>query len=132
VIVVDATVWVDLLRGQLAPVVEDRLLGDLCIAPPHVDFEVGSALVRAERREIIPEGAAGRLIDAFTSTPCRREYDATDPVRALRYRDNATYADAWYLAMASRLTCPVVTIDSGMSTAAAAHGVEVIGSPGLA
>lgn len=127
-IVVDASVWVDLLRGRLPTAIEDRLLGDLCIAPPHVDFEVGSALVRAERRDVIPEGAAGRLIDAFTSTPCRREYDATDPVRALRYRDNATYADAWYLAMASRVTCPVVTTDSGMATAAAAHGIEAIGS----
>jgi predicted nucleic acid-binding protein len=131
VIIVDATVWVDLLLAQLAPAVEERLLGDLCIAPPHVDFEVGSALLRAERREVIPPGAAGRLIDAFTSTPCRREYDATDPLRALRYRDNATYADAWYLAMASRLTCPVLTTDAGMSTAAAAHGIEAIGFGGL-
>ncbi|MGF1647143.1 MAG: type II toxin-antitoxin system VapC family toxin [Kineosporiaceae bacterium] len=126
-IVVDATVWVDLLLGDLPAAAADLLLGDLCISPPHVDFEVGSALVRAERRDAVSAGSADRLIRAFTSTPCRREYDATDPVRALRFRDNATYADAWYLAMASRLACPVVTTDSGMSAAADAHGVEVVG-----
>lgn len=126
-IVVDATVWVDLLRGELDDLLQESVVGDLCVAPPHVDFEVGSALIRAERRDLLPEGAATRLIRAFVATPCHREFDRTDPVRALRFRDNATYADAWYLAMASRLSCPVVTIDSGMVAAASAHDIDVIG-----
>jgi hypothetical protein len=28
--------------------------------------------------------------------------------------------------MASRLSCPVVTIDSGMATAASAHDIDVV------
>lgn len=77
-----------------------------------------------------PRAPPGRLIQAFTSMPCRREYDATDPVRALRYRDDATCADAWYLAMTSRVTCPLVATDSRMSAAAAAHVIEIIGPGG--
>jgi predicted nucleic acid-binding protein len=127
VIVVDATVWVDMLRGALDPEVRRVLLDDFCVSPPHVDFEVGSALLRGERRDVLPEGAAARLVGAFVSVPCRREYDATDPVRALRFRDNATYADAWYLAMASRLSCAVVTLDTGMAAAASLHDIDVIG-----
>lgn len=126
--VVDASVWVDLLCGALDRETRALVAQDLCVAPPHVDYEVGAALVRAERRELLPRGAAEQLIRAFQHTPCRREHDERDPVSALRFRDNATYADAWYLAMAGRLSCPVLTTDSGMAAAATMHGLEVVGA----
>lgn len=74
-IVVDACVWVDLLMGRLAPPLDARVTDDLCVSPPQVDVEVGSALVRAERRGALPAGAAARVVELFTTIPCRREHD---------------------------------------------------------
>lgn len=129
-IVIDATVWVDLLLGRLADNLTQALLSDSCLSPPHVDFEVGAALVRAERRAVIPAGQAVELVRTFSGVPVERPWHTSDPVTALSLVDSATYADAWYLAMAARLGCAVMTLDSGMANAAAIHGIPVLGAAG--
>ncbi|MFC4125636.1 type II toxin-antitoxin system VapC family toxin [Nocardia rhizosphaerae] len=127
-IVVDATVWVDLLRGHLPSTYADRIGIAGCIAPPHVDFEVGSALIRLERRGDLEPGQAAVLIAAFSSHPVERVREPEDATEALTVLNNATYADAWYVAMAKRREYALMTLDEGMKEAARIHGVDLVGA----
>ncbi|MEV0360426.1 type II toxin-antitoxin system VapC family toxin [Nocardia sp. NPDC050697] len=129
-IVVDASVWVDLLRGILQPGYAERIRIAGCVAPPHVDFEVGSALVRLARRGALEVEQAHGLIAAFSTHPVERIREPRDSIAALELIDNATYADAWYIALAQRLAYPLMTLDDGMQKAARIHGVEVVGGLG--
>lgn len=128
-IVVDATVWVDLLRGRLPATYSERIGIAGCISPPHVDFEVGSALIRLERRGDLASGRARALIAAFSRHPVERVREPADAVDALSIMNNATYADAWYVALAKRCAYPLMTLDDGMKEAARIHGVELVGAP---
>lgn len=126
-IVVDASVWVDLLRGLLAEPARDVLREHECVAPPHVDFEVGNALLRAASRE---EGsstdAARRAIELFSRTPLRRVWATGDGAAAVAHLHNVTYADGWYLALAARLDCSLMTKDRGMIEAGRIAGIDMI------
>lgn len=130
-IVVDATVWVDRLRGVLPERLGDEIKAAGCVSPAHVDFEVGSALIRLERRGDLASGHARVLVEAFIAHPVHRVRQPVDAVQALDMIDNATYADAWYIALAKRLGCRLVTTDSGMKKAARIHGVEVLDDQGV-
>ncbi|MGY0501439.1 type II toxin-antitoxin system VapC family toxin [Nocardia sp. FBN12] len=129
VIVVDATIWVDLLRGTLPSGYSDRIAIAGCVSAPNVDFEVGSALIRLERRGDLEPGQAEALITAFSAHPVDRVREPVDAVEAIRILDNATYADAWYIAIAKRREFPLMTLDDGMKEAARIHGVELVGPP---
>lgn len=122
-IVVDASTWVDHLLRSLPPEYRDQLVHQESASPPHVDFEVGSALLRLERRAIVPEGAARALIEAFSGMPIRRPRVNDDQVRALDLMDNSTYADALYIGLALRLSCPLMTSDHGMAESATMMGL---------
>lgn len=125
-IVVDATVWVDKLCGILPQPMSDVIRTEGCVSPAHVDFEVGSALVRLERRGALKPGQARTLIEVFSSHPVERIYHSDDAVQATDFLENSTYADAWYVAMAKRLNCSVMTTDTGMRTAARIQQVPVV------
>ncbi|MGI5222916.1 type II toxin-antitoxin system VapC family toxin [Nocardia sp. CA-290969] len=129
-IVVDATVWVDLLRGALPAGYAERIRIAGCVAPPHVDFEVGSALIRLARRGALEFDQARALIAAFSTHPVERIREPADSAGAMALIDNSTYADAWYIALAQRLSYPLMTLDDGMQKAARMHGVEVVGALG--
>ncbi|MGW4070737.1 type II toxin-antitoxin system VapC family toxin [Nocardia grenadensis] len=129
-IVVDASVWVDLLRGVLPPGYADRIRIAGCVSPPHVDFEVGSALIRLARRGELEFEQANALIGAFSRHPVERIREPIDSVAAVELIDDSTYADAWYIALARRLAYPLMTLDEGMQEAARIHGVEVVGASG--
>jgi predicted nucleic acid-binding protein len=126
VIVVDATVWVDYLIDALSDDHRQRLLDGAAASPSHVDFEVGSALLRRERRGELDVGTSRALVTGFSAMPFPRERDPDDLIAAFDLIDNATYADAVYVAMADRLKCPVMTCDSGMAECARIAGVDVM------
>jgi predicted nucleic acid-binding protein len=92
---------------------------------------VGAALVRAERREVVPAGQAVELVRAFSTVPVERHWHPSDPVEALALVNTTTYADAWYLAMAARLGCAVMTLGASMAAAAAMHGIPIADRTGL-
>ncbi|MFD6857091.1 type II toxin-antitoxin system VapC family toxin [Rhodococcus sp. NPDC060090] len=129
-IVVDASVWVDLLRGALPAGYADRIRAAGCVSPPHVDFEVGSALLSLVRRGELEHDQARALIAAFSDHPVERIREPIDSVAAVGLIDNATYAEALYLALARRLSYQLMTLDRGMQNAARIHGVELVDSPG--
>ncbi len=121
-IVVDATVWVERLLGTLAEDLAAQLESGAAVSPPHVDFEVGSALVRMWRRGELDGDRLTELVAGFVDLPFDRIRDSADAAGAVAVAHNATYADAWYVAMAKRLTCPLLTLDAGMREAARIHG----------
>lgn len=125
-IVVDASTWVDYLAGRLANHHRLMILQDEPVSPPHVDFEVGSALLRLERRGVLMAGSARALTREFAQMPFLRERDPLDQVSAFEMMHNATYADALYLALAERQDCPVLTSDAGMAECARIAGVDVV------
>lgn len=125
-IVVDASAWVNRLVGRMPHSLRQQLDAESCVSPPHVDFEVGSAVLRMERRGALASGEARRLIDRFSRNPVERVHQAIDATEAVDLLNNASYADAWYLALARRLGCSLMTSDAGMKTAASLHGVRVI------
>lgn len=125
-IVVDATVWVDALRGLLPDDLAAIIRSEGCASPAHVDFEVGSALIRLGRRGELTRHQARELIGAFARHPVERVYDASDAQHAAELLDNATFADAWYLALAARLDIPLLTLDEGMRVAANIQGVAIV------
>lgn len=128
-IVVDASSWLDALRGKLPPGMLELLEDGACASPPHVDFEVGNAAIRLERRGVLESGKARDLIEAFSRNPVERIFQPIDAVYAVELLDNATFADAWYIALAKRLSCPLMTTDAGMKTAARMHHIRVIDQP---
>jgi predicted nucleic acid-binding protein len=98
-----------------------------CFSPPHVDFEVGAALVRVGRRHReIGQAAVAALLEHFSAIPLLRQYHPADALTALQLLDNSTYADAWYLAMAKRMDAPIATTDAGMHEAATIRGIRVL------
>lgn len=125
-IVVDASTWVDHLRVALPKTLRELIGTEACVSPPHVDFEVGSALLRLERRGQLPAGAARELIGVFSRSPLERVWQPVDAVEAFDLLNNATYADGWYIALARRLGCALLTSDAGMKAAAKLHHVRVV------
>lgn len=125
-IVIDATVWVDNLRGALPDALAEGIRAGGCVSPAHVDFEVGSALIRLERRGDLKTGHARVLIEQFSRHPVERVRQPVDAVQAVDILDNSTYADAWYIALAKRLGCSLMTTDSGMKESARIQSVSVI------
>ena len=124
-IVADASVWVHYLIGALDDEERITLLDSDPVSPPHVDFEVGSALLRQERRGHLDAGAARALMGEFSAMPFRRQRHADDFGDALDLIDNATYADALYVTMARRLHLPLLTSDAGMAECARIAEVDV-------
>jgi predicted nucleic acid-binding protein len=126
-LIVDASVWVDLLLGSLPARKTEAVVTADCFSPPHVDFEVGAALVRVGRRHReIGEAAVAALLEHFSTIPLLRQYHPADALTALQLLDNSTYADAWYLAMARRMDAPIATTDAGMHEAATIRGIRVL------
>jgi len=125
-IVVDASVWVDYLLGALDDAGRTELLDSDPVSPPHVDFEVGSALLRQERRGRMATGSARVLMEEFAAMPFHRQRHADDAGTAFDLTDNAAYADALYVTMARRLRRPLATSDRRMAQCARIAHVDVI------
>lgn len=125
-IVVDACAWVDYFLEALPPDVEGALTSDDLVGPPHVDWEVGSALLRRERTVGLGITTAKALIVGFVQLPFERVRHPADIEGAFDFMNNASFHDAIYLALARRLNSPVMTSDKGMIDAARIGGVDVI------
>ena len=89
-------------------------------APHLIDAEVGHVLRRAVvRRELGPEAAQGALFD-LARFPLRRAAHVGLLDRAWALRENVSFYDALYVALAERLDEPLLTLDARL---ASAHGV---------
>jgi predicted nucleic acid-binding protein len=137
VFVVDASVLVSILAGaehagwaqeQLETPGPRRSLW----APHLIDAEVGHSLRRRVAARQLDADDALEAIDDLIRLPLRRiaHRDLLD--RAWALRDNLSFYDALYIALAERLEFPLLTLDDRLTNAVGACkeiGVAVVSSP---
>jgi predicted nucleic acid-binding protein len=116
--VVDASVWVDALLD--GPRRDPALLAVETLdpwAPQLIDSEIVSAVARLERAGAITSDEADSAIEDWSSVRIERASSdlLLDDVWALRRSIRTT--DAFYVALARILGCPLVTSDARLSRA---------------
>ncbi len=120
-IVVDASAWVDVLCGVVAPPPSDETV----VVPPHFDAEVLGALRALSQRQILTDEQAERAVDQHLRAGFIIERDGEDMRQAWRWRESMSLPDAWYAALAGRHDAPWVTTDHRAATTARRFGVVV-------
>jgi predicted nucleic acid-binding protein len=128
--VVDASVLVELLSdGEHAEVAKERLDAEeyaLC-APHLIDAEVGQALRRWVRLGKLTADAAGRALWEVDELPLERvEHELLVHV-AWGLRDNFSFYDGLYIALALMLDEPLLTLDARLERSGLDLPIEVLG-----
>lgn len=117
-IVVDASAFVELLlRTPAGAQVEDLLRSEPAFAPELLDADVTSVLARLERRNKLDSRAAGRAVIALAHAPIERVAHRRLIRVAWSKRHSVSLYDAFYVALASHLACPLVTGDRKLAGA---------------
>jgi predicted nucleic acid-binding protein len=127
--VVDASVVVEFLSsGENSAAAEERLLEDEhALWTPHlVDAEVGHALRRAVRRGALDAGIAGEALWQLAEMPLRRVSHDVLVHYAWALRENVSFYDALYLALAEMLGEPLLTFDARLARAGVRARVELL------
>jgi predicted nucleic acid-binding protein len=129
--VVDASVLVEYLAaGEQVEAAREAIRRERWVwAPALVDAEVGQALRRQVRGGEISARKAGAALDdllemRLQKVPHRHLID-----RAWELRDNVSFYDGLYVALAEALDAPLVTLDGKLSRASGLRTeVELIGA----
>jgi len=128
--VVDASVLVELLSdGEHKGLVEERLdAEEYALWAPHlIDAEIGQALRRWVRLDKLTADAAGRALWEVGDLPVERvEHELLVHV-AWTLRDNFSFYDGLYVALALMLDEPLLTFDARLARAGVDVPVEVLG-----
>jgi len=129
--VVDASLLVAYLTGgELAQQARDALFADRrrIWAPHLVDAEIGHALRRIVRAGELSVRAARAALDDLEDLPLRRAGHRGLLSRAWELRENVTFYDALYIALAERLDLSLVTLDARLASAPGVRArIELIG-----
>ncbi|HEX3736120.1 MAG TPA: type II toxin-antitoxin system VapC family toxin [Solirubrobacterales bacterium] len=117
--VVDASVLVEFLAGG-----EHREEAEAAIgrerwvwAPALVDAEVGNALRRQARAKKLGPRKAGAALQDFLSMRVQRIPHAALADRAWQLRENVSFYDGLYVALAEALGTPLLTLDERLTRA---------------
>ncbi len=121
VIVFDASAWVDVLCGVVAPPPSDEVV----VVPPPFDAEVLGALRALSELQVLTDEEAERAVDQHLRAGFTIERDSEDARQAWRWRASMSLPDAWCAALASRQGAPWVTTDHRTVVTARRFGVEV-------
>jgi predicted nucleic acid-binding protein len=126
--VVDASVLVELLgQGKHADAVNERLDAEEHVlwAPHLIDAEIGHALRRWVRLGKLDPETAGKALWEVGDLPLERvEHELLVHV-AWQLRDNFSFYDALYVALALMLDEPLLTFDARLARAGARTGVDL-------
>jgi predicted nucleic acid-binding protein len=127
--VVDASVLVELLNdGRHADVADERLNSEehTLWAPHLIDAEIGHALRRSVLLGEVSAEAAGRALWEVDALPIERvEHEHLMHV-AWGLRDNFSFYDALYVALALMLDEPLLTFDARLSRSGVDLPIEVL------
>ncbi len=127
--VVDASVLVELLSdGEYAEVAKERLdAEEYALWAPHlIDAEVGHALRRWVRLGKLSADAAGRALWEIDDLPVERvEHELLIHV-AWGLRDNFSFYDGLYVALALMLDEPLLTLDARLARSGLDLPIEVL------
>jgi predicted nucleic acid-binding protein len=128
--VVDASVLVELLSdGRHADEVDERLNSEehTLWAPHLIDAEVGHALRRSVLLAEVSAEAAGRALWEVDALPVERvEHEHLLHV-AWGLRDNFSFYDGLYIALALMLDEPLLTFDARLARSGIELPIEVLG-----
>jgi predicted nucleic acid-binding protein len=128
--VVDASVLVELLTdGPYAEVAKERLdAEEYALWAPHlIDAEIGQALRRWVRMGKLTADAAGRVLWEVDDLPVERvEHELLIHV-AWGLRDNFSFYDGLYIALALMLDEPLLTFDARLARSGVDLPIEVLG-----
>ncbi len=132
--VLDASVALNYLLGQdsdqMAETIILRLRQELAIAPAHWPLEIGNAIAREVRRDLIDSASALTL--AREAEAWAVEYDGEMPARALgdslalALTHRLTTYDAAYLELCLRQRAPLATFDRKLAAAARLEAVSLL------
>ncbi len=120
--VVDASVVVTVLvRGQHADWAEEHFSaagGGRSLWAPHlIDAEVGHALRRWVSARKLPDDRAFAALGTLAGLPLRRIDHVGLLGRAWRLRNNLSFYDGLYVALAEALDAPLLTLDRRLARA---------------
>jgi predicted nucleic acid-binding protein len=120
VLVVDASVLVVALAddGPDGDRVRQRLRGEQLAAPELIDLEVGSVLRRQNRAGQIGDRRAEMALSDLAAIPVQRAGHSHLLGRCWELRQNLTFYDAAYVALAEALQVTLLTGDRRLSRAA--------------
>lgn len=127
--VLDASVLVEYLAGgEHAPQARAAILehAGALWAPHLVDAEVGHVLRRAVARGEVTPPVAGAALSDLAAFPLRRAAHIGLLDRAWALRENVSFYDGLYVALAERLDEPLLTLDARLSTAPGVHAELVV------
>ena len=115
--VVDASVLVEFLAGRTHAEAAAEAIGRerWVWAPALVDAEVGSALRRLTRMKKISAGKAATALDQLIFMRLQRVPLGALVERAWQLRDNVTFYDGLYVAVAEELKAPLLTFDARLA-----------------
>lgn len=128
-IVVDASVVVDDLVGEACSA--GRLATEDLAAPHLLDAEVGSAVRRLVRADVVDAGSAAHALADLAELEIERHPHQGLLPRAWQLRHSLSFYDALYVALAEVLDAPLVTLDARVAGAPGVRArVEVIAAGG--
>ncbi|MGN6816180.1 MAG: type II toxin-antitoxin system VapC family toxin [Solirubrobacterales bacterium] len=128
--VVDASVIFEFLTpGEREQVTAERLFsGQKAFwAPELLDAEVGSALRRAVHRKSIDADQAVEALEELRKLPIHRVSHERLAQFAWLLRDNVSFYDGLYVALAQLLDKPLLTFDARLARAGIDAEIEVLG-----
>lgn len=133
-IVVDASVVVDYLRGPGSPAfrrLTEAFVGGATVGAPHlVDVEVAQAIRRLVSAGTVDSTGAATMLSDLMAFPVVRYVHLPLLRRAFELRHNVTIYDGMYLALAERLDCTLVTGDSSLDGVPGCDAaVELVATP---
>lgn len=117
----DASAWVDVLAGIIGP--PDA--SEPVVVPPHFDAEVIGALRALNQREALSALEAQTALRLHLQADFTTEREEADILQAWQWRNSMSLADAWYAALALRLSATWVTADGPAANTAKLHRVVV-------
>lgn len=127
--VVDASVMFEWLAcGDREETVKERLLAEpqALWAPELLDAEVGHALRRAVRRHSVDADRAAEALWELRRLPVNRISHEMLVHVAWALRDNVSFYDALYVALAEMLGQPLLTFDARLARAGLQAEIEVL------
>jgi predicted nucleic acid-binding protein len=127
--VVDASVIFEFLAlGDREQAVAKRVLGEqkALWAPELLDAEVGNALRRAVRRKSIGADQAAAALGELRKLPIHRVSHERLAQFAWLLRDNVSFYDSLYVALAQLLEKPLLTLDARLGRAPVDIEIEVL------
>lgn len=116
IIVLDASSAVNIVHRNP---IRDRLLPSVVgcdvLAPSLIDSEVASALARMERAGELSAPEAATATRLWAQYPVQQIADSALFLGAWELRHAMRVTDAFYVSLARRLTCPLVTCDARLA-----------------